>query len=103
MPNLSNERYLVQNPLIRYAIEIGWTYLPPEEALRLRRGDSDIVLYEVLLKQLQRLNPGIVDHIKAEEIIHRLTSVYPNIEGNLHAWEYLNGLKTVFVEAERRV
>jgi len=89
MPNLGNERYLVQNPLIRYAIEIGWTYLPPEEALRLRRGDSDIVLYEVLLKQLQRLNPGIVDHIKAEEIIHRLTSVYPNIEGNLHAWEYL--------------
>ena len=102
MPNLGNERYFVQNPLIRYAVEIGWAYLPPEEALRLRRGDSDIVLYEVLLKQLQRLNPGIVDHIKAEEIIRRLISVYPNIEGNLQAWEYLNGLKTVFVEAEQR-
>ena len=102
MPNLGNERYFVQNPLIRYAVEIGWAYLPPEEALRLRRGESGIVLREVLIKQLQRLNPGIVDHIKAEEIIRRLISVYPNIEGNLQAWEYLNGLKTVFVEAEHR-
>ncbi|MGQ9780410.1 MAG: type I restriction endonuclease subunit R [Bacillota bacterium] len=99
---LGGERTTVQDPLIRYAVEAGWTYLPPEEALRLRRGDAGIVLHEVLARQLQRLNPGVVDNIRAEEVIRRLVSVHPNIEGNLQAWEYLKGLKTVFVETERR-
>ncbi|MDI3538253.1 MAG: type restriction enzyme subunit [Bacillota bacterium] len=102
MSYFGNERPAVQNPLILYAVEAGWTYLPPEDALRLRRGEFGIVLHEVLAGQLQRLNPGFVDNIRAEEVIRRLTSVYPNIEGNLQAWEYLKGLKTVFVDTERR-
>ncbi|MBZ4669059.1 MAG: type site-specific deoxyribonuclease, HsdR family [Defluviitaleaceae bacterium] len=99
---LGGERSSVQNPLIRYAVEAGWTYLSPEEALRLRRGESGIVLYEVLVQQLQRLNPGIVDYLKAEEIVRKLLSVPSNIEGNLQVWEHLKGLKTVFIETERR-
>jgi type I restriction enzyme R subunit len=102
MNHLSSERSIVQNPLIRYATEAGWEYLPPEEALRLRRGKESPILHEVLVKQLQRLNPGVVDLPKAEEVIRRLVRVRPTIEGNLEAWEYLKGLKTVFVEAERR-
>ncbi|MCL6613539.1 MAG: HsdR family type I site-specific deoxyribonuclease, partial [Firmicutes bacterium] len=102
MASLDNERTTVQDPLIRYAVEAGWTYLPPEEALRLRRGDAGIVLHEILAAQLQRLNPGVVDNLRAEEIIRRLADVRPDIEGNLQAWEYLKGLKTVFVETERR-
>lgn len=99
---VGSERRTVQNPLIRYAVEAGWTYLPPEEALRLRRGECGIVLHEVLARQLQRFNPGVVDHLRAEDVIRRLTSVHPSIEGNLQAWEYLKGLKTVFVDTERR-
>ncbi|QIA27742.1 HsdR family type I site-specific deoxyribonuclease [Thermaerobacter sp. PB12/4term] len=100
---LGNERAAVQNPLIRYAEEVGWRYLPPDEALRLRRGETGIVLHEVLVRQLQRLNPGVIDDVvKAEEVVGRLTRVMPSIEGNLQAWEWLKGLKTVFVEAERR-
>ncbi len=102
MMPLGSERRTVQDPLIRYAIEAGWSYLPPEEALRLRRGESGIVLHEILGRQLQRLNPGVVDHLRAEDVIRRLTSVHPSIEGNLQAWEYLKGLKTVFVDTERR-
>jgi len=56
-----DERRTVQEPLIRYAEEAGWEYLPPEEALRLRRGPESPVLHEVLIGQLQRLNPEIVD------------------------------------------
>ncbi|HID97498.1 MAG TPA: type I restriction endonuclease subunit R, partial [Thermodesulfobacteriaceae bacterium] len=97
------ERHTVQNPFIRYAEEAGWTYLSPEEALRLRGGEDSPVLRSVLIEQLQRLNPGVVDSVtKAEEVIARLVRVRPNIEGNQEAWEYLVGLKTVFVEAERR-
>jgi len=99
---LGSERRTVQEPLIRYAEEAGWEYLPPEEALRLRRGETGPVLHEVLVGQLQRLNPGIVDLNRAEELVRRFITVRPSIEGNLTAWEYLAGLKTVFVEEERR-
>ncbi|GGN03231.1 hypothetical protein GCM10007092_17080 [Thermus composti] len=101
--SLGSERKAVQNPFLRYAQEVGWTYLPPEEALRLRGGEGSPVLRTVLIEQLQRLNPGVVDSVaKAEEVLERLVRVRPDIEGNLEAWEYLKGLKTVFVEAERR-
>jgi len=99
---LGTERTAVQNPLNRYGEEAGWTYLPPEEALRLRRGESQAVLHDVATAQLQRLNPGTVDHGRAEDVVKRLSRVPPTIEGNLEAWEYLKGLRTVFVEAERR-
>jgi type I restriction enzyme R subunit len=102
MSRLGSERNVVQNPLIRYAVEAGWRFLPRDEALRLRRGEGGTVLHDVLVEQLQRLNPGTVDLLRAEEIIGRLTRVPPTIEGNLQAWEYLKGLKTVFVETERR-
>lgn len=99
---LGGERGAVQNPLVRYATEVGWTYLPPAEALRLRQGETGIVLHDVLVQQLQRFNPGVVDVVRSEEIIGRLVRVLPNIEGNLQAWEWLKGLQTAFIEAERR-
>ena len=102
MAKLSSERYTVQNPLVRYAEEAGWSYLPPAEALRLRRGESSPILWDIFVEQAQRLNPGHVDHQEAEEIAKRLIRVPPTIEGNLQAWEFLKGLKTVFVPTERR-
>lgn len=47
---LSSERGIVQEPLIRYAQEVGWEYLPPEEALRLRGGEASPVLRAVLVE-----------------------------------------------------
>ncbi|OYT68316.1 MAG: hypothetical protein CFK48_11965, partial [Armatimonadetes bacterium CP1_7O] len=109
---LASERNTVQNPLIRYAVEAGWEYLSPDEALRLRGGEDCPILRRLLVEGeghsdavplLQRLNPGVVtETAQAEEIIRRMLSVRPTIEGNLEAWEYLKGLKTVFVEAEKR-
>ena len=100
---LGGERVAVQFPLIRYAQEAGWEYLPPEEALRLRGGKkSGLVLGDLLISQLQKLNPGVVDRQGAEEVVKRLLRVSPSIEGNLEAWEYMKGLKTLFIEAERR-
>jgi type I restriction enzyme R subunit len=40
MARLSSERAVVQTPLVRYAAEAGWAYIDPDEALRLRRGES---------------------------------------------------------------
>ncbi|MFT0795934.1 type I restriction endonuclease, partial [Synechococcus sp. H70.1] len=101
--SLASERRTVQNPLIRYAEEAGWTYLPPEEALRLRHGPEQPFLRGVLIAQLQRLNPGVITSAEqAAEVVARLVRLRPDIEGNREAWEYLKGLKTVFVQVERR-
>lgn len=96
-----SERRAVQGPLIRYAVEAGWIYLPPEEALRLRRGEESPLLWEVFIGQAQRLNPGVVDHLAAEELGKKLSRIPPNIKGNLAAWEHLKGMGRVFVPAER--
>ena len=59
-PSLASERTTVQDPLIGYAIEIGWVYLSPEQALTLRRGQSGTLLYPIVRDKLIALNPGIV-------------------------------------------
>ncbi len=99
---LGSERTAVQNPFIRYAQDAGWTYLPRDEALVLRRGDTGLLLHDVLIDQLQRLNPGVVDAERAEAVAAAIARVPSTIEGNLQAWEYLRGLKTVFVESEEQ-
>lgn len=99
---LSSERAVVQNRLIAYAQECGWTYLSPDEALRLRRGETSPLLWDVFTQKIQQLNPDRVDALKADEIAKRLIRVPPKPEGNLEAWEFLKGLKTVFVPDERR-
>lgn len=102
MARLGGERPAVQDPLLHYAEEAGWQRISPDEALRLRGGRTGIFLHDVLLDQLQRLNPETVDRQRAEEIVKRLGRISATKEGNLDTWEYLKGLKTVFVETENR-
>ena len=113
---LGGERYSVQKPLIGYIetpsaeyrasdgkkafLDLGWEYIAPDEALRLRGGKTGFVFRELFINQMQKLNPGFMDHLLAEELIKGLERIPPSIEGNLIAWEYLKGLKTVFVPNE---
>lgn len=100
--SLSSEAAAVQYPMVRYATDVGWEYLSPEDAVRLRRGETGAVLWELLVEQLQKLNPGVIDLDRGEQVAKSLVQVRPTIEGNLDAWEYLRGLKTVFVPSEDR-
>lgn len=99
---LPGERGAVQNPLIAYAVEAGWTFVSVDEALRLRQGEEGLALNEVAAGQLQKLNPGVVDLNRAMELIKRIARVPPTIEGNLQVWELLRGLRTVHIPEENR-
>jgi type I restriction enzyme R subunit len=99
---LGSERGSVQSPFVRYAAEVGWTYLTREEALALRGDETGIVFTDILADQLEALNPGIVNRDRAVELAHRIVRALPNIKGNEYVWEYLRGLKKVFVEEEHR-
>jgi type I restriction enzyme R subunit len=102
MSLLGGERGAVQNPMIEYATEVGWEYISPDEALRLRGGKTGFVLRELFIDQMQRLNPEFMDHLLAEDLIKGLERISPNMEGNQVAWEYIKGLRSIFVPNEKR-
>lgn len=97
-----SERRVVQETLIKYAREMGWEYINPEECLRQRRGKEGKLLLDVFISQVQKLNPDAVDFSRAEELSGQLERIHPSIEGNFASWEYLRGLRTVFVPEEKR-
>ncbi|MGY4687477.1 type I restriction endonuclease subunit R [Petrotoga sp. DB-2] len=115
---LGDEKYSAQDPIIKYVQEdsaeyglsegskvflnLGWEYVKPDEALRLKGGEKGLIFKDVFIKQLQKLNPGFMDHLLAEEVLKDLERIPPNIQGNLIVWEYLKGLKTKFVSNEKR-
>ncbi|HEC87949.1 MAG TPA: HsdR family type I site-specific deoxyribonuclease [Thermoplasmata archaeon] len=101
MKMLGNERKAVQEPTIKYAQEIGWNYVSPDDALNLRNGKTGIVFRDIFIKQMKKLNDFITDEL-ADELIKQIHRIPANIEGNLIAWEYLKGLRTVFVPDEKR-
>ncbi len=118
MSKLGGEKYSVQNPIINYVKEesaeyisqdgnkvllnLGWQYVSPDEALRLKGGETGIVFREIFVSQLQKFNPDFMNSEMAEEIVKKIESVPATIEGNFTVWEYLKGLKTVFVPSEKR-
>jgi len=99
---LGGERAAVQNPILAYAQQVGWQYLSPEDAQRLRGGREGRILKDVFFQQVQRLNPAFMDQVLAEELIKQIERIMPNLKGNLAMLEYLQGKRTVFVPDERR-
>jgi len=96
------EQNTVQNPLIKYAAEIGWTYLPPAEALSLRVGQDGTLFSKVLAEKLVEFNKELVSADIAQEIIRRIESVRSNIEGNAEILSWMRGEQSVYDENEKR-
>jgi len=88
--------------MLKYAQQIGWQYISPSEALRLRGGDTGLYFTDVLRSQLIRLNPGVVDADRASEILRKLNLLRANIEGNRDALSWIKGEQSIFVPEENR-
>ena len=99
-----SEQSAVQTPLIKYvsAKETGWEYANRDRSAEYRRGEPGLFFYDVLKKQLVKLNPGIVEEAKADSIIKDLENVRSTIEGNSEVLRYLKGEKSVYHEDEKR-
>ncbi|MCM8812211.1 MAG: HsdR family type I site-specific deoxyribonuclease [Candidatus Omnitrophica bacterium] len=97
-----SERKVVQNPLIKYATQIGWTLLKQEEALSLRNGEAGLFLYEVLKRKLIELNPKLITQSNVGELVKRLENVRAGMDGNLEILEFLRGEKSIYDAKEKR-
>src|SRR5579875_2639490 len=97
-----SEQSAVQKPMIRYATEVGWNYVKPEEALRLRGGETGRFFRSVLEAQLLRLNPEFLDVSLAGEVLRQLDLLVPRIEGNRDALAWMQGKQSLFIPSQKR-
>jgi len=102
MTRISEQRD-VQDALINYLIGIGWTYLPPDDALQARGSDeAQPFLADVLREQLIALNPRLVTPANVEEVIRRLRLLPATMAGNENYLKALRGNWTVYDKACKR-
>src|SRR5579859_4670374 len=92
----------ITQPMIDYLTQIGWTYLPSAEVIRMRRGEKGLYLNDILESQLLRLNPGILDNSGLKELLRKLNQLKPTIEGNRNALEWIKGEHSIFISNEKR-
>ena len=98
-----SERSAVQEPLLKYANEIGWTRVSRPEAMQMRGGNTfGLYFTDVLNTQLKKLNKGIVDDSNSEEVIRRLDLLKATLEGNQDAISWMHGKESIFVHTENR-
>ena len=97
-----SESSAVQNPMIKYADEIGWKSVSRSEAMQMRHVETGRYFADVLKAQLMRLNRGILDESRCQEIVRQLTLLNPTLEGNQDALSWLRGEQSIFVPDEDR-
>ena len=97
-----SEHQVVQTPLIRYAGEIGWTYIPTSGALSLRKGEGGLLFRRVLEEKLIELNPGLITSDNVDEVIRRIEAVRNTIEGNAEILTWLRGEQSTYDQEEKR-
>ena len=97
-----SERSAVQNPIIKYADEIGWKSVSRSEAMQMRHVETGRYFADVLKAQLMRLNRGILDESRCQEILRQLNLLGSTLEGNQDALSWLRGEQSIFVPDEDR-
>ena len=95
------EAHVVQFPMIRHAEEIGWTPLPPREALE-RRGSQGGTLFRGELEAtVRQFNPWMTED-GVRSAVETIEAIPPTIEGNRDMLAWLRGERQWYDEAEAR-
>ena len=98
-----SERSAVQDPLLKYADEIGWQSISPSEAMQMRGGDTAVLYFpDVLKAQLLKLNEGVIDDANCADVMRQLGLLNATLEGNQEALLWMRGERSTFVTSENR-
>ena len=96
-----SEASTVQFPMVRHAAKIGWTPLSPQEALRKRGGETEMLFRAELAAKLKAFNPWMTDRAIGS-VIEKIDAVPPTIEGNREMLAWLRGERQWHDEGEKR-
>ncbi|MBB5346205.1 type I restriction endonuclease subunit R [Tunturibacter empetritectus] len=96
-----SEAGTVQFPMVKHAVEIGWTAIGPDEARQKRGGDSGMLFRDVLAAKLAEFNSWLKpDAVRS--IIETIDAIPATIEGNRDVLAWLRGEKSWYDEEEKR-
>ena len=96
-----SEAGTVQFPMVKHAVEIGWTPLPPDVAKQKRGGEAGMLLRDELEAKLAQFNSWMSkDAIRS--VIETLDAVPPTIDGNREMLSWLRGERQWYDENEKR-
>lgn len=102
MPKGFTERATIQDPLVKYASNVGWNAVSEDDQLTLRQGETGLFFYQVLRDQLIAFNPGVVTASNVDEVIKRIEGARASIEGNEDLLLWMRGHRSIYVDSERR-
>jgi type I restriction enzyme R subunit len=96
-----SEAGTVQFPMVRHAVEIGWTSITPEDARAKRGGEAGTLFRDVLEAKLAAFNPWLsADAVRS--VVETLDALPATIEGNREVLAWLRGERQWYDEAEKR-
>ncbi|HVY29663.1 MAG TPA: HsdR family type I site-specific deoxyribonuclease [Polyangiaceae bacterium] len=96
-----SEAGTVQFPMVKHAVEIGWSPLTPEEARQKRGGDAGMLFRDELTAKLAVFNPWMsADAIRS--VIETIDAIPATIEGNRDMLAWLRGERQWYDENEER-
>ncbi len=93
----------VQYPIIKYAKELGWEYVPRHEAEKMRaffEAQTPLFFGDVLYAAVRKFNPKYTE--SKEFLLRQISTLQNSVAGNREFFEFLKGQKTFFNESERR-
>ena len=91
----------VQFPMVKHAVEIGWTPLTPDVAKQKRGGEAGMLLRDELETKLAQFN-GWMSKDAIRSVIETLDALPPTIEGNREMLSWLRGERQWYDEEEKR-
>ncbi|MDN6857304.1 HsdR family type I site-specific deoxyribonuclease [Pseudomonas sp. CAN2814] len=96
-----SEAGTVQFPMVKHAVEIGWTSITPEDARTKRGGEAGTFFRDVLEAKLAAFNPWMsADAVRS--VVESLDALPATIEGNRELLAWLRGERQWYDEAEKR-
>lgn len=96
-----SEAGTVQFPMVKHAVEIGWSPVTPEDARIKRGGDVGTFFRDVLETKIAAFNPWLTTDAM-RSIVETLDALPANIEGNRELLAWLRGDRQWYDEAENR-
>ncbi len=101
IPLSITEAGTVQFPMVKHAVEIGWTPLTPEDAKAKRGGEAGMLLRDELAAKLHEFNPWLSkDGVRS--VIETLDAIPATIEGNRDTLAWMRGERSWYDETEER-
>lgn len=96
-----SEAGTVQFPMVKHAVEIGWTSITPEDARTKRGGEAGTFFRDVLEAKLAAFNSWMsADAVRS--VVETLDALPATIEGNRELLAWLRGERQWYDEAEKR-